>query len=234
MDGYTARPTYQTPATANAIVAQSAGGAGMKRGETSGAENIYRVYHDTDPVPMIPVYPYMHMPYESNAYRMKGVGKLIAPAAHMMAGYTKSVGDCAWSSLPVILPKHSGFQAASDWLADASKDSGPCIMFSSNALQLILSALDWIVKRLGDAAALTVNAGATVIDALARLLYNGALLSIQIAETIRNLLATAMCFLGRQIADSTNTTVAFIQYVLGMLFRFAATMARRAIDRPEN
>jgi len=195
-----------------------------------GEGNIYRAYHDTDPVPMIPVFPYFHIPYGSNAYRLKGAGTLISVPSHLMPSYRKSVAGCTWASLPVILPQHSSFEAASEWLSQAAKDNGPFIMMSATALRLILSALDWIVKQLGRGVALQLFAGATLLDSLARLLYSGALQSIQIAETIAHLMNAALRFMGRAVVATVNITVSFVEYVLGLLFRFVATMARRATD----
>ena len=200
-----------------------------------GEQNIYRCYHDTDPVPMVPIFPYFHVPYGSNAYRLKGPGKLISIEAHSMPdAYEKSVAGCTWSSLPVILPKHSSFERASEWLANAAKDSGPFIMRSATALQLILSALDWILKQVGHAVGAGIGtalfAGTTVLDTLARLLYSGALQSIRLAEAVRNLLSAAMRFMGRAVVATVEITVAFVEYVLGLLFRFLSSMARRALD----
>jgi hypothetical protein len=195
-----------------------------------GDGHIYRAYHDTDPVPMVPVFPYFHIPFGSNAYRLKGAGTLISVPSHLMPSYRKSVAGCTWASLPVLLPQHNSFEAASDWLAQAAKDNGPFIMMSATALRLILSALDWIVKQLGRGVALQLFAGATLLDGLARLLYSGALQSIQMAEAVAHLMNAALRFMGRAAIATVNISVAFIEYVLGLLFRFIAAMARRATD----
>jgi len=184
---------------------------------------------------MVPIFPYFHVPYGSNAYRLKGPGKLISIDAHSMPdAYEKSVAGCTWSSLPVIFPRHSSFEKASEWLASAAKDSGPFIMRSAAALQLILSALDWILKQVGHAVGAGIGtalfAGTTVLDTLARLLYSGALQSIRLAEAVRNLLSAAMRFMGRAVVATVEITVAFVEYVLGLLFRFLSSMARRALD----
>lgn len=195
-----------------------------------GQGNIFRAYHDTDPVPMVPVFPYCHVPAGSNAYRLKGPGKHINVGAHLMPEYRKSVGDSAWAALPVILPKHSSFETANEWLSNAAKENGPFIMLSATALRLILSALDWIIKQVSKIPGVLLFEGTTVLDALARLLYSGVLQSIEMAETIRNLLSAAMRFMGRTLTAAANITVAFIEYVLGLLFRFVSTIARRAVD----
>jgi hypothetical protein len=195
-----------------------------------GEGNIFRAYHDTDPVPMVPVFPYSHVPFDSNAYRLKGPGNHVNVGAHLMPEYRKSVGNSAWSALPVILPKHSCFETANEWLASAAKDNGPFIMLSATALRLILSALDWIIKQVMKIPGTLLFEGTTALDVLARVLYSGVLQSIELAETVRNLLSAAMRFMGRTIAAASNITVAFIEYVLGLLFRFISTIARRAVD----
>jgi hypothetical protein len=194
-----------------------------------GADNIYRVYHDTDLVPMVPVFPYSHMPYGGNAYRLKGPGTLVSIEAHYTPTYEKSVAGCSWNSLAVVLPAHDSFEQASEWLAQAAKDSGPRIMLAAGALQMILSALDWILKQIGRGFGVTLFAGATLLDSLARLLYSGMLQSARVALAVRNMLGAAMRFMGRTVTAASNITVDFIQYVLGLLFSFIATMAKRAV-----
>jgi hypothetical protein len=194
-----------------------------------GAENIYRVYHDTDLVPMVPVFPYGHMPFGGNAFRLKGPGTLVSIEAHYTPTYEKSVAGCNWNSLPVILPAHDSFEQASAWLAEAARDGGPRIMLSAGALHLLLSALDWILKQIGRGLAAGLFAGATLLDSLARLLYGGMLQSARVGSAVRDMLAAAMRFMGRTVTATTSITVDFIQYVLGLLFSFIATMARRAV-----
>lgn len=194
-----------------------------------GAENIYRVYHDTDMVPMVPLFPYSHLPYGDNAYRLKGPGTLVSIPAHYMPTHEKSVAGCSWKSLPVILPGHGSFERASEWLAQAAQTGGPRIMLSASALQLILSGLDWILKQMGRGAATILFAGATLLDSLARLLYSGMLQSVRLAQAVRNMLGAALRFLGRTLGAGTSITVGFIEYVLGLLFSFVSTMARRAV-----
>lgn len=195
-----------------------------------GAENIHRVYHDTDPVPMVPVFPYSHMPWRENAYRLKGPGKVICLDAHMMPQYRRSVGGASWRSLPVLQSGLGSFEQAEAWLKDAADAGGTSIMLSATALRWILSALDWILKQIGHGAGLAVLGGATIIDTLAQLLYTGALQSVRLAMMIRNLIGAIMSFLGRSVAAATNITVAFVEYVLSLLFHFISNIAKRAAD----
>ena len=195
-----------------------------------GADAIHRVYHDTDLVPMVPVYPYSHVPWRDTAYRMKGPGKLVSIDAHLMPQYRRSVGDATWRALPVLQEGPGSFEQAEAWLGMAATVGGPGMMLSATALRWILSALDWILSALGHGAGLAVLGGATILDTLARLLYSGALQSLRLAAMIRNLITAIMRFMGRTVAATVNITVAFVEYVLGMLFRVVSTMARQAVD----
>ena len=63
-------------------------------------ENIYRVYHESDPVPMIPVFPFCHVPFSNMAYLIH-TKPMIWPWDHMMGKYIDSVNKKgrSWSSL---------------------------------------------------------------------------------------------------------------------------------------
>ena len=198
--------------------------------EKLGAGNIHRAWHDTDPVPMVPIFPYSHVPYGSQAHAMKGPGKRVNVDAHLMPEYIRSVGESSWASLPLLPSKPGGLERAEAWLAQAADNGGMSIMLSATALRLILSALDEILKQLGNAAGLVLLGGATIIDSLARLLYSGALQSIRLAGMIRNLMLASMRFMGRVVSAGVNITVGFVQYVLDLLFRFIATVALRAVE----
>jgi hypothetical protein len=161
---------------------------------------------------------------------MKGPGQRVNVDAHLMPEYMRSVGESTWASLPVLQPKLGSLESAEAWLAQAADSGGASILLSATALRLVLSALDWILKQLGNAAGLTLFGGATIIDSLARLLYSGALQSIRLAGMIRNLMLAAMRFMGRVASASVSITVDFVQYVLGLLFRFISTVALRAVE----
>jgi triacylglycerol lipase len=198
--------------------------------EKLGTGNIHRAWHDTDPVPMVPIFPYSHVPYRSQAHAMKGPGKRVNVDAHLMPEYIRSVGESSWASLPMLQSKPGSLESAEAWLAEAADNGGMSIMLSATALRFILSALDEILKQLGNAAGLTLLGGATIIDSLSRLLYSGALQSIRLAGMIRNLMLAAMRFMGRVVSAGVNITVGFVQYVLDLLFRFIATVALRAVE----
>ena len=194
-----------------------------------GRSNIYRVYHHSDPVPMIPVFPYSHVPFEQPAYLMRGPGTLVSVAAHAMdPAYYKSVGSGNWSGLGVIRdPMLQSSDAAQEWLGQSANLGGS--MLSASLLRMIMSALGWILRQAGKVAGVAVMGAATIVDYIAQLLYSGVLASLEIGTMVGQLMAAIMRFTGRTLAKGAKMTVAFFQYVLGLLFRTVATIAIRAI-----
>ena len=197
-----------------------------------GSENIRRAYHHTDPVPMVPVFPYAHAPYQEEACWLQGCGKLISIDAHLMPTYLSSVGDQTWGQLRVVRPpSFDTFAAADHWLAAAARVESPSIMFSATALRLILSAFRWILRRVGEMIGYALLGGATIIDYLAKALYRGALQSIDLARSVRNMVGALFRFTGRTLAAGLQLTEALIQYVLELMFRMVASTAIRAINQ---
>jgi triacylglycerol lipase len=194
-----------------------------------GPANIFRAWHSTDPVPMVPIFPYIHVPAGSNGYEMKGPGTLVAIAAHLLPSYKRSVGTAAWTSLPLLSPPLGSFSEAQAWLAEAARNNSAIVMGSAAVLRALLSALQWILDAAGRSFGIDVFVGATIIDVLARLLYAGATQSLKLAETVEHLMAVALRFTGRTIAAGTTITAAFIGYVIELLFRAITTPVARAI-----
>lgn len=57
------------------------------------SKNICRVYHENDPVPMVPIAPFVHVPLPGRAYRefYQPAGSPINPNAHLIKNYRKTV-----------------------------------------------------------------------------------------------------------------------------------------------
>ncbi len=195
-----------------------------------GPENIYRVYHHTDPVPMLPVFPYSHVPYERRAYLMKGPGTLVSLDAHAMdPAYYKSVGLGSWSGLGILQDSTlDSFESAQQWLESSGSIGGA--MLSATMFRMIMSALGWILRQVGKRTGLAILGGVTIIDYMAQLLYSGVLASLDIGRMVTQLMAAIMRFTGRTLAAGIKMTAAFFQFVLELLFRTVSTIAGRAID----
>lgn len=193
-----------------------------------GEKNMYRVHHRSDPVPKIPLFPFHHVPYESPGYELTaGPSGLINPHAHFMdESYLPGVGSMSWQALG----NHAeGDDAAVQaWLGQAA--SGGILMGSATALQMIGKALAWILGKVAFVGVGAVfTAGMTVLDQLAWMLDRGAQLSVELSVHIRTLIGAIFRFLGRTVVAGASMTMAFIRWVLELLYNALAAVARRAL-----
>ncbi|MEI6705695.1 MAG: lipase family protein [Methylococcales bacterium] len=197
-----------------------------------GASNIYRVYHEADPVSMIPIYPFVPVSNSAIGHQLPWNGSTVSVYAHLMNNYISSVIDCSWNSLPKA-QNSDFFQSMDVWLEQVGNSGGNIKMFSCSSLRLILKALQWVlssIKSVSSAIAqFTLSGGAIVVDVLAYLLYQGCLLTAEIAGYVKSILKSILKFMGRTIDATANVTVSFIQFVLDMFFRVISTAASQAL-----
>jgi hypothetical protein len=198
-----------------------------------GADSIFRVSHQADPVPMIPIFPFRHLPYAHPCYLLTNGGGLIRVGAHDMLGsYIPGIGDNGWSSLQTESPERDWGDRIKAWLQSDAGHSGPAI-FSAPLLGMITRALQWVLKRAKAVlfAGGTVATGMTLLDQLAWLLTKGAALSTEVAGYVKTLVGAIFRFFGRAANKVEDLTVAFLRWVLDLLFGALATTAIVASQR---
>ncbi len=181
------------------------------------AENIYRVHHRSDPVSMIPIFPFSHVPVSTADIALDWPGSLIAPAAHSMKNYMTTIGNTEWNGLRSGSADYNTTNSVDHWLK--ATDSNNILMFSAKSLWMITKALAWIIKKvligvIGTSLAVT----ATLVDQLAWFLRQGAMASLEIAGYIKSLIAKILQFLGKYVSIGADLTVSFIRWVLALLF----------------
>lgn len=199
-----------------------------------GAENIYRVHHRADPVPKIPLFPFFHVPWANEGYRVAGgPAGLISIEAHSMEKtYIPGVGAHSWADLALAGGVGEGEVAPATWLEQIGPNGNGILIGSAWALQMIGKALRWLLAKVGQLAAgalgLALTAGMTVLDRLAWMLARGATLSLEVSSYVGNLIGAIFRFLGRGLMRGVSLTLDFIRWVLGLLFDALAAIARRA------
>lgn len=196
------------------------------------AENIYRVYHDADPVSMIPVFPFRHLPDPGQSCHLQWAGARVAVPAHLMQHYEKSLGDSSWQALKALATQPDMSARVKSWLKSSSGDGA--MMLSAKALWMISKALLWLLKE----SALCVVGGGltlsfTVLDHLVALLHQGTLASARIAEYLGVLIRRILEFLGRTAETVAKLTATFIRWVLDLLFSTLSAMAHLALSREQ-
>jgi hypothetical protein len=190
--------------------------------------NMFRVYHDTDPVPMLPVFPYTHCPAGDNGYLLKGSGMVISPGAHSMNLYEKNCGG-SWGSLNTIAHRRFSLETIDDILKQAGALPGGFL--SSILMRLIVKALGMIMKAAGMLTGLTILGAATVADQLAYVISTGIKIVGATADLMKSLVEQIMRFLGLVINESVSFSQVFLLWLTEKLFAAMASLARQALRR---
>jgi triacylglycerol lipase len=193
--------------------------------------NMFRVSNQSDPVTMLPTFPFIHVPNNSAQYMIPSWGA-VNFCNHFMDRYIQSCQQKDWANLKVSTDATLSGQAMA-WLESASAGNGSVQMYSAKTLWMIMKCLSLIV----DAVAETTNVAAglvalglvTVVDHLTMILHRGILESQKIKNSATKLISVTMKFLGRSFVAGTNLTVSFIRWVLDLLFRALSTMAYQAL-----
>ena len=198
---------------------------------TGNINAIYRCTHGADPVPMIPLWPFIHAPYEGTEYRLDS-GSGISVEAHGMAehkspGYLNTANSRSWQALNQR--SSSNLTAVRQKYEDRGQAS-----FSTYWADRISSALITLLKDAGYYAAVMAQAAIgtalTFYDLLARSLESIAKASAKFADQARGLLGHMLAFARQAVTTVTELTFKFIRWVfdktVGALYR----SARQAID----
>lgn len=199
-----------------------------------GADNIFRVSHASDPVPMVPLFPFQHLPHNREGLRASNsFGGLIDFSAHKMrVSYLAGVSGLGWSALvPADEPSDAKIQS---WLAQTSLGSSGVAMGSAKLLDMIGRALTWVLARAKDvligAVGTALAVGATVLDQVAWLLSRAAAACESIAGHVKTLVGAIFRFLGRTVQKGLSLTAAFLRWCLDLLFTSLRAAALRALS----
>lgn len=193
-----------------------------------GNENIFRAYHDTDPVPMLPIFPYCHAPSGSQGYLMRGSGAVVSFSAHSLKQYQTKCGD-SWPSLPTIPHRRFSLDTIDDVLEMAS--GIPNGFLSAQLMRLIVQALGLVLSGIGGAAGLVLLGAVTVVDQIALAISMGVNALASGMEILQRLVAQIMRWLGIAVSGTVNITTGFLRWLLQKLFNTIAVMAASALRR---
>lgn len=198
-----------------------------------GSNNIYRVYHQTDPVPMVPTWPFYHIPDGGTGDFLLPSGLHLKPwEFHSMDRYIKSTkGDgnhtLEWSVLKSRRPKDYLDSSIEAWLK-----SNSLMSFSLNTAQLLSAAILWVVKKLTNLAGIAVvMAGSTtftLLDRLALLMSKGLKFAEEISIWVRRLIKRMAQMLGIVFREGAAMTQRFIRQVFMQAHHAVAELVRKA------
>jgi hypothetical protein len=226
--------TFGSPRTGGMMFSRSL----TRRMNAGSGCSIYRVYHPSDPVPMIPLFPFLHLPTgPGTALQVTSdIRSLVSADAHSMEdSYQKAVASLGWNELiNASRPRADESRVVKTWLERAAEGQGGMVMGSAKLLSMIGRALSWLLASAGklvvNGLSASITAGLTLLDQLAWLLTEAAHVSKEFGIALGALIGAIFSFLGRKVVQASQITAAFVRWVLDLLFSALRATASRAVD----
>ncbi len=200
---------------------------------TFNTEGLYRCTHGADPVPSVPLWPFVHAPIDGFEYRLDN-GSGISIAAHGMdrnsnPGYLNTANSQEWTSL---------HQSALDYLNTPVRleyERRHEASFTTHWADRISAALITLLKDSGYYAAVlaqaTVTTSLTFYDLLARTLEQVASASARFAEQTRGLLGHMLAFARAVVTTVADLSFRFIRWVFDQTVGALYDTVRQAIQQ---
>jgi len=194
--------------------------------------NIHRVYHRNDPVPMVPTWPFIHVPDGGQGdFQLPSPNALNPILHHKMSNYISSVApngtSLDWETVRKRRPQGYLEESMEAWLKSDS-----VLSLTMNTAWLAGEALLWVLKKIGNMAgiALVVSGGTTftLLDRLAIFMHKAYQISKEISFWVLRLIKRLAQLIGVRVADDVNITVAFIRMVFLRLHRAVSDLVMRA------
>lgn len=182
-----------------------------------GVKNIFRVYHSSDPVSMIPLFPFIHAPQPGGEYYINKT-LTVNPWAHKMASYTRSLHNVNnWSA---IRNPHPSIDAHIEQWMNSDETWRYCGLNTHN-LGMAMQAIQLIIKdamtQAWNAAGLAATAGITILDQLSLAVSRAAKVSKEKEGMLMKILGRILKMIGLKVGPKQSLTLAFIQYVFRSL-----------------
>ena len=195
------------------------------------ASNVHRVFHETDPVTMIPLYPFVHAPNPGPSSFLPSTYPLTSGEAHKMKNYVNSVSGKSWNQIQDVDKAPFTYEMAiENWL----KSKTPVDSSSAKFWQWADAALVYVLKKIIVGASIVLQGcfiGAfTLADKIAYILARGIDISTSVSIWVYHLMRKLMQALGMKIVkDASELTRILMQSVLARILAKMAFNAQNAV-----
>jgi len=191
------------------------------------AQNIYRAYHRTDPVPMVPTWPFYHVSNTDNGYLIDSPVSGAPWEYHLMKHYiksTKSLGS--WENMMSNRPASMMDSAVESWLKSDS-----IMTYAASALEILNAAFIYVIKKVINLAGIALVTGAagtlTLMDRMAMFMAKAAKVSKDLSIWVFYLVRKMASLIGIKIKEDVDLTVAFIRKIFMSMHRKISEMIWR-------
>ena len=191
-----------------------------------GQENIYRVYHDSDPVPMAPVYKFTHTPLLGSIYELNWSGLTFSTSAHLVENYSRAMSGQSWSGLRrfhIDTPGPSIHE-----LVNGSQGFG--LLRGSS---LLLKKLQLALNNYAKEAQMHILPHMTVVDQLSMILHQKMKFGGMAKEKVVDTMNGIAFFLGQGAVTPGAMSLGFMRWMLEMFYRFIGNIGIQALNMLE-
>lgn len=176
--------------------------------------NIYRVYHRTDPIPMVPTWPFYHVPMTATDYGIWSPMSIPPWKYHRMKHYIESVERAgSWVAIEKARPESLTDSSVESWL----KSDGVVLSLTANTLEFLNAALLYVFKRSVNVVGIFIVGGFattfTLLDRMAMILARAAELSVDAGNWVERLVRKMAALVGVVVGVGVALTVAFIRMI---------------------
>jgi len=195
-------------------------------------ENIYRVYHKNDPVPMVPIWPFVHVPIPGNNYAVSysGSDSTISFAAHYKENYLASMQNQTWETLRRPAVKATHYSEIEFWLASTNNVGG---RLTYSYMRYVEDSITYILEKAALLTGIVIQADimgtSSMLDVLAMTLAKGVALSKEFAELLMSLLSKLLAVYGIVVDKTKQLTAEFIRWAFQQMANVFYVMARTAL-----
>lgn len=198
---------------------------------TGSIDKIYRCTHASDPIPLIPLWPFMHAPYKSREILLNSAQGLRASGhsmgANAVPGYLNTANNNSWDAL----------QSQSTELFKEIELKYPerhQVSFTTYWAHKINNALITLLKKAGQLTLIYAQAHIgtylTFYDLLASSVEKIAKSSVEFAEQTRGLLGHMLVFAGKGATQVRDLSYKFIRWVFEVTIGALHRIARQALE----
>ena len=194
-----------------------------------GKQNIYRVYHNIDPVPTLPTWPFYHVAFSDLGYRIEMPLSINPVAGHKMANYIRNVTRKNWEYLAANKPPVYNIPELKSWL----RIDRP-VQLSAQFLELVGRSLAWIfslsAKATGIALTVAFSGSFTFLDRMAYILSKGAEVLGEAAIWLLFLMKKIGSLIGVRITEGTKLTYDLLKRVFILFHNRTRQFVRHIAD----
>lgn len=203
--------------------------------------NVFRVSNESDPVPMVSCFPYVHAPYLFGTYLLEGGALKINPMNHKIGkGYVGIQGK-TWAQLKsasqarqkLLEERYFPNGKASGHYAEQLAAASGNTVHSKQFLNSINAAINMMLVKAGAVTLISVNhfgTGAfTTLDQIAEILIRHVSIFKSSVHELTGILSGIMKFLGRPAVSVQQMGITLLKWAFHLLAHALQAMAQKAI-----